>query len=95
MSAKKQLEFSARSIVNMGAIKQHIATDNPVAASRVIDAVFAAADELLHFPMIGRAGRRSGTRELVLPHYPYTLIYRLTEIKVLIVAVVHQSRKNF
>lgn len=36
MSEKKQLKLSARAIANMGAIKKRIASDNPVAADRVI-----------------------------------------------------------
>lgn len=94
MSAKKQLEFSLRSIANIEAIKLHIAADNPVAASEVVESVLSAADKLMDFPMLGHAGRRLGTRELVLPKFPYTIIYRLTLKKVIIAAVIHQSRRN-
>lgn len=94
MSVKKRLEFSARSLTNMEAIRLHIAADNPAAANRVTDSVFSAADELVEFPMLGRVGRRQGMRELVLAKYPYTLIYRLTPTKVLVIAVLHQSRKQ-
>ena len=33
MAAKRQLEFSARSLANMEVIKLHIAADNPAAAT--------------------------------------------------------------
>jgi toxin ParE1/3/4 len=94
MSEKKLLEWSIRSSINVVEINDYLIGKNPVAAKRVLDEIRLVANEIRDFPMIGRAGRRRGTRELVLPHYPYTLIYRLTEIKVLIVAVVHQSRQN-
>jgi toxin ParE1/3/4 len=94
MNEKKQLEFSVRSIANLEAIQLHIAADNPVAASQVIESVASAADKLMDFPMLGHVGRRLGTRELVLPKYPYTIVYRLTVKKVIIAAVIHQSRRN-
>ncbi len=94
MGEKKQLEFSLRSIANIEAIRSHIAADNPAAANKVIESVASAADKLMDFSMLGHAGRRSGTRELVLSKYPYTIVYRLTQKKVIIAAVIHQSRRN-
>lgn len=94
MSEKKQLEFSLLSIANMEAIRLRIAADNPIAASRVIESVASTADKLMDFPMLGHIGRRPGTRELVLSKYPYTIVYRLTMKKVIIAAVIHQSRKS-
>jgi len=43
--------------------------------------------------MLGHPGRRAGTREIVTPHYPYFISYRLTPKKVTVLAVMHQSRK--
>jgi len=90
MSAKR-LEFSARAIANMEAIKAHISSDNMAAANRVIAGILSTAGELADFPMMGHPGEIAGIRELSLSKYPYTLIYRLTAEKVLIAAVVHQS----
>jgi toxin ParE1/3/4 len=94
MGAKKQLDYSARFIANMEAIRDYIALDNPAAANQVLQTVLSSAEELIDFPLLGHAGQRAGTRELVLPKYPYTLVYRLTADKVRIVAVIHQSRKH-
>ena len=94
MATKRQLEFSARSLANMEDIKLHIAADNPVAATKVIKSVLSTSEELIDFPMLGYTGQRTGTRELVLSKYPYTIIYRLTLNKIHIVAVVHQSQKH-
>jgi plasmid stabilization system protein ParE len=94
MSEKKQLEFSLRSIANMETIRLRISIDNPIAANKVIESVASTADKLMDFPMLGHIGRRLGTRELVLSKYPYTIVYRLTMKKVIIAAVIHQSRKS-
>lgn len=94
MGAKRRLEYSARSVANMEAVKLYISTDNPSAAVRVIQSMLAASEELLDFPLLGHPGQRAGTRELVLSKYPYTIVYRLTSDKVRIVAVLHHSRKH-
>ena len=53
MAAKRQLEFSARSLANMEVIKLHIAADNPAAATKVIQSVLSTSEELIDFPMLG------------------------------------------
>ena len=78
----------------MAAIKQYIAADNPIAAEQVVTYIIATADSLSAFPLLGRMGRKAGTRELVVPQYPYLLVYRLTASKVTILTVAHQSRKH-
>lgn len=93
MSEKKQLEFSAQSIANIVAIVGHIATDNPGAAKEVESTIFATAESLENFPMLGHVGKRAGTREPVIDRYPYFIAYRLTSKKVVVLAVMHQSRK--
>jgi len=90
MSEKKQLKLSARAIANMGAIKKHIAADNPSAA----ESVFSAVDSLVDNPLIGHSGQRTNTRELVLTRYPYTVIYRVTVTRIIVAAVVHQRQKH-
>lgn len=92
MPAKKRLEWSLRAEHGIDAIYDYIADDNPSAAESVIRQILETAERLPQFPMLGHEGKRTGTRELVLPKYPYTLIYKLTADKIRIVAVIHQSR---
>jgi len=42
--------------------------------------------------MMGRAGRRSGTRELPVPGTPYLLVYRVKRESVQMLAVLHGAR---
>jgi addiction module RelE/StbE family toxin len=90
MSAKKRIEFTKRFFRNLAAHEAYIALDNPVAAKKISGLIYKAAKDLEEFPLLGRAGEIAGTRELVLPKYPYTIIYRLTADKVRIIAVLHQ-----
>jgi len=85
--------FSDRAVRNLTSIWEHIAKDNPAAASRVVGAIVDAAMRLEQFPLSGRAGRIEGTRELVVPGLPYIVPYRVVEDAVLISSVIHTSRK--
>lgn len=70
----------------------YIAADNPRAAAR-IDALFSeAAARLTEYPKQGRAGKISGTRELI-PHESYRLVYEIANETVWILALVHTARQ--
>ena len=69
-SGKKQLEWSVRASANVLRIEDRIATENPVAAQKVTNEILIVAQHLRDFPMLGHSGRRVGTREIVIPHYP-------------------------
>jgi toxin ParE1/3/4 len=86
--------WSIHSRNNVADIQDYLVSKNPVAAGLVLDAIRNAAMGLRDFPLIGHPGRRASTRELVLPKYPYTVIYRVTASKVIIVAVLHQRQKH-
>ena len=93
MSARRLLEFSARSIRDVTSIEAYIIADNPRAAEKVVITLYKTAEQLESNPTLGHVGRCPGTRELVLARYPYTLIYRLTTNKICVLAVLHQSRQ--
>lgn len=70
-----------------------IARDDPEAARRVAERVGAAVRRLEQFPLLGKMGRRHGTRELVLPRLPYVLVYRAEgDSSVTILRLLHTSR---
>jgi addiction module RelE/StbE family toxin len=94
MAAKRRLEYSRSAGDDLAAIKRYIEADSQKAAERVLEHITGAADGLIDFPMTGKPWRRTGTRKLVLTKYPYSIIYRLTPEKVIVLAVAHQSRKH-
>jgi toxin ParE1/3/4 len=63
------------------------------AADRMLDRIFSAAELLENHPELGRNGRITGTRELVLHPLPFLLAYRARRSKIEIVALLHGSRK--
>ena len=94
MQSKKRLEWSKRAEKRLDAIYDYIALDNSKAAKSVSIYLLESALSLVDFPEVGHAGKREGTRELVLLRYPYTLVYRLSATRIVIVAVVHQRQKH-
>jgi toxin ParE1/3/4 len=77
----------------------YIARDNPAAAQRVGRRLLSAIDALATQPRVGRPGRISGTRELVIPRLPYVAIYRIVDLthagssQVEVLRILHGARR--
>jgi len=56
---KKFRPTPGRSLANMEVISLHIATDNPAAATQVIQSVLASSEGLIDFSMLGHAGQKA------------------------------------
>lgn len=74
-------------------IVSYIASDSPSAAYDMHKKIGDHVDDLARFPKIGRPGRVEGTRELVIPHTPFIVAYRLSEQAVVILRVLHGARR--
>lgn len=73
-------------------IWDHIAVDNPQAATRM-DSLFSdAATSLAIHPLMGRPGKIPGTRELI-QHESYRLVYEIDGETVWLLALVHTARQ--
>ena len=59
--------WSPRAIGHLAALRGYIARENPDAAARTAETLVASVDRLADLPNLGRPGRVSGTRELVVP----------------------------
>jgi addiction module RelE/StbE family toxin len=77
--------------VDLSDIADYIAENNPRAALRVFDKIAATAGQLTAFPNLGREGRVTGTRELVVSGLPYIVVYRLSQEEIHIVGIQHTS----
>ena len=73
-----------------------IATDRPRAAKTVIESILSSIGLLETFPLIGRAGRTSGTREIVVGGLPYIIVYTVDREsdEVTIIAVFHAAQNR-
>ena len=87
-----KIEWTVPALQHVRDAREYIEIDNPAAAARQIDRIEAAVNLLRAFPMMGRTGRRSGTRELPVPGTPYVLVYRVKQESVQVLAVLHGAR---
>lgn len=71
----------------------YISADDPVAAQIVVARVLAAVARLADKPAMGRPGRVSGTRELVVLPTRYVVPYRVRGDAVEVLRVFHASRR--
>jgi toxin ParE1/3/4 len=78
---------------NLIAVSEFIANDNPDAAARTVAAIVKAVEPLEYFPALGRPGRISGARELVVSGTPYIVPYRVRGEVVQLIRVFHAARK--
>lgn len=68
--------LAARSHISQ--IHSYIDERSPVAATRVIARIRAAAERLAESPLMGRTGAVPGTREWVVRGLPYIIVYEVS-----------------
>ncbi|HYK49297.1 MAG TPA: type II toxin-antitoxin system RelE/ParE family toxin [Terriglobales bacterium] len=78
---------------NLDAEADYIAQNNPAAADDLVSAIVEATESLKRYPALGRPGRVTGTRELVVPGTPYIIPYRIRMGVVEIIRVFHAARR--
>jgi len=78
------------------AIQEYLEQRNPAAASRVGASIRQAVEVLRYFPYAGRPGRLSGTREWVVRHYPYIVVYEIdaAEDGITILGIFHSAQRR-
>ena len=70
----------------------YVAERNPDAARRLQAAIRQAVEGLADHPNRGRPGRYEGTRELVVAGSPDVVVYRVREVSVRILRVLHGAQ---
>jgi toxin ParE1/3/4 len=70
-----------------------VAEENPSAALDLLTRIDTVVPRLGEFPSMGRPGRVTGTRELVVDGTPYILPYRVRNRVVQILRVLHGARR--
>jgi toxin ParE1/3/4 len=82
--------WSVPALHSLRDIYAYIAADDPAAAKRLVNHTRTAVERLDGFPLMGRPGRRHGTRELIIDAYVVT--YRVSGRNVYIVSVWHGAK---
>lgn len=90
-----RLRWSRQSREHLLAVRAYIRERNVDAAERVRLRIIETVRLLSALPHLGRAGRRQGTREFVVPHVPYIVVYRVDlaeEGELVILGIFHAAR---
>lgn len=88
-----RVRWLRKALANLDEEADYIAADNPAAAGRLVLRILAEVELLRESPAMGRAGRVSGTRELIVAGTPYIVPYRVRDEVVEILRVFHGARK--
>lgn len=88
-----KLRWLTAALDDLRDIEAYIAEENPVAAQRVVASIRNETNILTSQPTIGRIGRISNSRELLISQYSYIVAYREQNSELHILAVVHTSRR--
>ena len=85
--------WSRRAIDNLIALRAYVAEDSPRSANSVASRILDAVELLTTQPHIGRPGRITGTRELVVAGTPYVVPYRVRGARLELLAVFHGRQR--
>lgn len=81
--------WARAAIRDLANAREYIARVNPDAAREVALRIVDATERIIQFPEIGRTGRVTGTRELVVSGTQYLIVYRLKKATVHFLRVLH------
>jgi toxin ParE1/3/4 len=88
------VRWSVEALKDLRSLQAYIAKDNPAAAKKVAMAIVQAVEiNLPENPHMGRPGRVSGTRELVIAQTSYIVPYRVKAGAIQVLRVYHGARR--
>ncbi len=90
-----KLKWTHQAFGDRDANMDHIAKDNVPAALAIDERITGAVENLLPFPEMGRVGRVTGTRELVVAKTAYIVAHKLDIVAdhILILRVLHGAQQ--
>lgn len=77
---------------HLNGIASYLSERNPAAARRVRADLRKAFEFLRHFPRGGRDGVLAGTREILVPGFPYIVVYRIDLDTVRVLGIYHGAQ---
>jgi toxin ParE1/3/4 len=88
-----RIVWTAPAYRDLNHVFEYVGRDNLAAAGKLIENIFAAAENLVNFPNLGRIGLVPNTRELVVTDSPYYIPYRIKGNEIQILSVIHGARR--
>ncbi len=88
-----ELRWTEEAAADLEHITNYLFQNAPERAAELVRAVYNAPVALLTFPYRGRAGKKEGTRELVLSSLPYVVVYQISGEVIHVVRILHGAQK--
>ena len=88
-----ELRWTEEAAADLEHITDYLFQNAPERAAELVRGIYNAPAALLTFPCRGRAGRKEGTRELVLSSLPYIVVYQITGEVIHVVRILHGAQK--
>lgn len=88
-----EIVWTEEALGDVEAIVAYIARDNESAASELTALIASIVELLPTQSAMGRPGRVSGTRELVIPHTQILIPYRVKHSAITVLRVYHGARQ--
>jgi toxin ParE1/3/4 len=88
-----RLEWTQKALGDLNEAGEYVATDNNDAGRRMAERVLEAVEYMIDHPNMGRPGRLSRTRELVVSGTPLIAVYWVRGSAVQILRVLHHARR--
>src|SRR5260370_14224038 len=87
-----QVRWTTAAASDLENIADYLFEKTPENAARLIREICEAVFALRIYPNRGRPGKKSGTRDLVLPALPYIVVYKLTVDVLHIARILHGAQ---
>ena len=88
-----ELRWTQEAAADLEHITDYLFQNAPQRAAELVRRIYNAPAALLTFPYRGRAGKKEGTRELVISSLPYIVVYQVTGEVIHIVRILHGAQK--
>ncbi len=88
------IEWTEGAVQELDWAREYISVSNSEeTARRVVDRILSSVEQLARFPMLGRPGCISGTRELVISKTPFIAAYTVQKTRVVVLAIYHGAQR--
>jgi len=87
-----QVRWTTAAASDLESIAEYLFKKTPEHAARLIREICDAVFALRIYPNRGRPGKKSGTRELVLPALPYIVVYKVASDVLHIARILHGAQ---
>ena len=87
------IKYTKLAIQDLNRSYEYICAENPLAAHSVIEKIEITLSHLQEQPYIGHLGRVPNTYEFPVLGTPFIIIYMINDNDLIVVSVLHSSRK--